>query len=150
MEAFWTQVFLPLAGCALTILLLWATFRAERRRRLAVDLPISSTRGVFIGMVALAGTAESTFPLTSRVAPEIVADEAQELFLISVRSTRGIVWGYAAASVGYAIAALLTAAGTVRLAAAARDVARPFVDTLLQVGPIVARVVSASPRATAS
>jgi hypothetical protein len=70
MEAILIEVILPLGGMAITTWLVWASLRAERRRRLAADLPVSSTKGVFIGMVALVGTAESGAPLRSRVAEE--------------------------------------------------------------------------------
>jgi len=60
--------FLPLLGALLGLLCLVAAFRAGRRRRLVENLPTSKTTGVFIGLVELQGTAESSQPLTSYLA----------------------------------------------------------------------------------
>ncbi len=43
--------------------LLWGSLHLRRKQRLLHDLPTSKTRGVFIGLVELQGTAESTAPL---------------------------------------------------------------------------------------
>jgi hypothetical protein len=43
-------------------------FRVLQRKRLIDDMPTSKTRGVFIGLVELKGTAESDAPLTSYLA----------------------------------------------------------------------------------
>lgn len=43
---------------------LLGSLHLRRRQRLLSDLPTSKTRGVFIGLVEVAGTAESTAPLT--------------------------------------------------------------------------------------
>jgi len=60
--------FLPLIGALLAVVSLIAAFRDGRRRRLIENLPTSKTSGVFIGLVELKGTAESTEPLTSYLA----------------------------------------------------------------------------------
>jgi hypothetical protein len=55
-----------LVACALvSLLLLWASLHLRRRHRLLSDLPTSKTEGVFIGLVELKGTAESSAPLRS-------------------------------------------------------------------------------------
>lgn len=60
--------FLPLMGVLLGVLCLMAGYHAGRRRRLVENLPTSKATGVFIGLVELKGTAESTRPLTSYLA----------------------------------------------------------------------------------
>ena len=62
--------FLPLLGLALGLLCLVGAFRDGRLRRLVENLPVSKTTGVFIGLVDLKGTAESTGPLTSYLAQQ--------------------------------------------------------------------------------
>jgi hypothetical protein len=52
----------------IALLCLLAAFRSLRRKRLIDDLPTSKTRGVFIGLAELKGTAESETPLTSYMA----------------------------------------------------------------------------------
>jgi hypothetical protein len=59
---------LPLLGAILGLVGLGLAFRAGRRRRLLENLPTSKTTGVFIGLVELKGTAESSTPLTSCLA----------------------------------------------------------------------------------
>lgn len=49
----------------LVLLCLYGGFRCARRRRLLEDTPTLTTRGVFIGMVELKGTAESDAPLVA-------------------------------------------------------------------------------------
>ena len=58
-------VYPPLAGIVLGLLFLWGSLRLRRKRRLIDDLPTAKTQGVFIGLVELKGTAESTAPLTA-------------------------------------------------------------------------------------
>jgi hypothetical protein len=54
------------AGLALaSAVLLWLSLRLRNKQRLLADLPTSKTQGVFIGLVELAGTAESAAPLCS-------------------------------------------------------------------------------------
>jgi hypothetical protein len=60
--------FIPLLGAMLALLCLIAGCRAGTRRRLIDNLPTSKTTGVFIGLVELKGTAESSGPLTSYLA----------------------------------------------------------------------------------
>lgn len=60
--------YLPLAGALLALLCLVASYRAGKRGRLIDQLPTSKTTGVFIGLVELKGTAESSAPLTSYLA----------------------------------------------------------------------------------
>lgn len=62
--------YVPLIGCLLGLACLVAAFRAGRRRRLVENLPTSKTTGVFIGLVELKGSAESSHPLTSRLAEQ--------------------------------------------------------------------------------
>lgn len=54
-----------IGGSLLALLALWFWARALRLRRLIQDLPTSKTRGVFIGLVELKGTAEIEEPLSS-------------------------------------------------------------------------------------
>ncbi len=65
-----------LIGCGLAICLaigtLFASYRSQKKRRLLEALPTSATQGVFIGLVELKGTAESSAPLTTFLA-EIAA-----------------------------------------------------------------------------
>jgi hypothetical protein len=58
-------VYLPPAGIVLGLLFLWGSMRLRRKRRLIDDLPTAKTQGVFIGLVELKGTAESTAPLAA-------------------------------------------------------------------------------------
>jgi hypothetical protein len=58
-------VYLPPAGVVLGLLFLWGSMHLRRKRRLIDDLPTAKTQGVFIGLVELKGTAESTAPLTA-------------------------------------------------------------------------------------
>lgn len=60
--------FIPLVGGVLGLLCLIAGCRAGTRRRLIDNLPTSKTTGVFIGLVELKGTAETSGPLTSYLA----------------------------------------------------------------------------------
>jgi hypothetical protein len=60
--------FLPLVGALLALASLFCAFKDGRQRRLLDNLPTSKTTGVFIGLVELKGTAESTGPLTSYLA----------------------------------------------------------------------------------
>ena len=60
--------FIPLVGAVLALLCLIAGCRAGTRHRLIDNLPTSKTTGVFIGLVELKGTAESSGPLTSFLA----------------------------------------------------------------------------------
>lgn len=55
-------------GSLLSIGCLIGAFRILRRKRIVDDCPTSKTRGVFIGLVELKGTAESEIPLTSYLA----------------------------------------------------------------------------------
>ena len=61
-----------LIGCGLAICLaigtLFASYRSQKKRRLLEALPTSATQGVFIGLVELKGTAESSAPLTTFLA----------------------------------------------------------------------------------
>jgi hypothetical protein len=61
----YAAVYLPLAGIVLGLLFLWGSLHLRRKRRLIDDLPTAKTQGVFIGLVELKGTAESTAPLTA-------------------------------------------------------------------------------------
>lgn len=63
--------YLPLLGLVLALVALFAAFRDGRRRRLIENLPTSKTSGVFIGLVELKGTAESSGPLTSYLAAQV-------------------------------------------------------------------------------
>ena len=56
-----------LASC-LVVGSLIASYRSQKRRRLLEALPTSATQGVFIGLVELKGTAESSNPLTTYLA----------------------------------------------------------------------------------
>lgn len=61
----------PLIGVVVAIVCLAAAFRSGRRRWLVENLPTSKTTGVFIGLVEVKGTAESSGPpLTSWLAPQ--------------------------------------------------------------------------------
>lgn len=60
--------FLPLIGALLALVSLGLAFRNGRRRRLIDNLPTSKTSGIFIGLVEVKGTAESSRPLTSFLA----------------------------------------------------------------------------------
>jgi hypothetical protein len=61
-------LFVPILGGVLAWLCLWAAYRSGRRARLIENLPTCTTQGVFIGLVELKGTAESSMPLTSFLA----------------------------------------------------------------------------------
>jgi hypothetical protein len=58
-------IYAPVIGVAVGLLFLWGSMRLRRKRRLIDDLPTAKTQGVFIGLVELKGTAESTAPLTA-------------------------------------------------------------------------------------
>jgi hypothetical protein len=60
--------FIPLVGALLALLCVIAGCRAGTHHRLIDNLPTSKTTGVFIGLVELKGTAESSGPLTSYLA----------------------------------------------------------------------------------
>src|SRR5262245_40741208 len=60
--------FIPLVGALLALLCVIAGCRAGKRHRLIDNLPTSKTTGVFIGLVEMKGTAESSGPLTSYLA----------------------------------------------------------------------------------
>lgn len=60
--------FFPVLGAVLALLALALAFAAGRKRRLIENLPTSKTTGVFIGLVELKGTAESSGPLASYLA----------------------------------------------------------------------------------
>jgi hypothetical protein len=55
----------PLIGGLLALVFLWLALRANKRKRMVDNLPTSKTTGVFIGLVEIKGTAESTAPLIS-------------------------------------------------------------------------------------
>ena len=67
-EANPVALYIPLLGAVLALLCLIAGCRAGKRHRLIDNLPTSKTTGVFIGLVELKGTAESSGPLTSYLA----------------------------------------------------------------------------------
>lgn len=59
----------PIVVCAvLGVSALAISLRLRRRQRLLADLPTSKTQGIFIGLVEVCGTAESTAPLRSYLA----------------------------------------------------------------------------------
>jgi hypothetical protein len=60
--------FLPAVGALLALASLIFAFKDGRQRRLIENLPTSKTTGVFIGLVELKGTAESSGPLASYLA----------------------------------------------------------------------------------
>ena len=62
------MVLVPLLGGVWALLCLGAAYRSGRRARLIENLPTCSTHGIFIGLVELKGTAESSAPLTSCLA----------------------------------------------------------------------------------
>jgi hypothetical protein len=62
------MVLVPILGGVFAVLCLWAAYRSGRKARLIENLPTCTTQGVFIGLVELKGTAESTAPLTSFLA----------------------------------------------------------------------------------
>lgn len=51
-------------GCGIALILLAVSLHLRKRQRLLRDLPTSKVRGVFIGLVEVAGTAESAAPFT--------------------------------------------------------------------------------------
>jgi hypothetical protein len=59
---------IPILGVILALGCLWGALRSSRRQRLMNDLPTSKTTGVFIGLVELKGTAETSAPLRSFLA----------------------------------------------------------------------------------
>ncbi len=64
----------PAAGALIAAASLWFSLRQRRRQRLLADLPTSKVQGVFIGLVELAGTAESEAPLVSHLAARRCVD----------------------------------------------------------------------------
>ena len=56
------------AGALMTLLFLWLSLRALRKKRLLQNLPTSKVQGVFIGLVELKGTAQAESPLVSTLA----------------------------------------------------------------------------------
>ncbi|MSR65171.1 MAG: LemA domain-containing protein [Verrucomicrobiae bacterium] len=58
----------PVLGSFVSLLCLYFSLRAARRRRFVADVPTSKTTGVFIGLVELKGTAEAEEPLASFLA----------------------------------------------------------------------------------
>ena len=54
-----------IAGALISLGCLYATFQALHRKRLIDDTPTLKTKGVFIGLAELKGSAESEKPLTS-------------------------------------------------------------------------------------
>lgn len=63
-EAYWPAA----VGTVLALLFLVLSLRAGRKRRLIDNIPTAKTSGVFIGLVELSGTAESSSPLLSYLA----------------------------------------------------------------------------------
>ena len=61
-------LWLPIIGGLVALGLLWGAMRAARKQRLIDGLPTCKTTGVFIGLVEVKGTAESSGPLTSHLA----------------------------------------------------------------------------------
>lgn len=59
---------IPAIGSLLGILFLFLGLRANRKKRLLQNLPTAKTKGVFIGLVELKGSAESSDPFTSFLA----------------------------------------------------------------------------------
>ncbi|PTX90810.1 LemA family protein [Opitutus sp. ER46] len=59
-----------LVSALVALIALWLSLRLRRQQRLLADLPTSKTQGVFIGLVELAGTAESEAPLRSFLSEE--------------------------------------------------------------------------------
>ncbi|MFT6617942.1 MAG: hypothetical protein ACJASX_000829, partial [Limisphaerales bacterium] len=59
---------IPAIGSLLGILFLFLGLRANRKKRLLQNLPTAKTKGVFIGLVELKGSAESSEPFTSFLA----------------------------------------------------------------------------------
>jgi hypothetical protein len=59
---------IPTVGSLLGILFLILGLRANRKKRLLQNLPTAKTKGVFIGLVELKGSAESSEPFTSFLA----------------------------------------------------------------------------------
>src|SRR5262245_2561586 len=59
------KTFLQIGLGLLSLLGLYMSHRANRRRRLLTALPTSQVQGVFIGLVELKGTAESENPSTA-------------------------------------------------------------------------------------
>jgi hypothetical protein len=60
--------FLPLAGILLGLLCLLAAYRKGQKRRLVENLPTSKTTGIFIGLVEVKASAETSQPLCSYLA----------------------------------------------------------------------------------
>lgn len=61
----WAIITVAVGVPLLVLLCLYGGFWCARRRRLLQDTPTLTTRGVFIGMVELKGTAESPMPVAS-------------------------------------------------------------------------------------
>jgi hypothetical protein len=61
-------LFVPVLGGVFAWLCLWAAYRSGHKARLIENLPTCTTQGVFIGLVELKGTAQSSLPLTSFLA----------------------------------------------------------------------------------
>jgi hypothetical protein len=61
---------LPYILPVVALLLLWASHRQNRKRRLIGNLPTSKAQGVFIGLVELSGTVECENPMRSELAGE--------------------------------------------------------------------------------
>lgn len=57
-----------LIGGVLSLIFLLLALRVGRRKRLVDNIPTSKTHGIFIGLVEVKGTAESSSPLTSYLA----------------------------------------------------------------------------------
>ncbi len=62
------DLWIPIAIAAGSLLCLYLSLRAVKRRRLVDDTPTSKTTGVFIGMVELTGIAVTNEPVTSYLA----------------------------------------------------------------------------------
>lgn len=60
--------FIPWIGASLGALCIFGSVRSGRRKRLVDDTPTSKTTGVFIGLVEVKGSAESSAPLVSYLA----------------------------------------------------------------------------------
>lgn len=61
-------LWVPVIGGLVALGFLWGAMRAARKQRLIDGLPTCKTTGVFIGLVEVKGTAESSGPLTSHLA----------------------------------------------------------------------------------
>lgn len=75
------NVIAVLAGFSLAaLLLLWASLALRRKQRLLRDLPTSKTRGVFIGLVELKGSAECELPLRALLSERPCVQYRAEVF----------------------------------------------------------------------